>query len=348
MTDLSDTDKQRLFRSSAISAGFWLLVALLLLLVPIDTIHKKEAKYRDVSIILTPPAVPPQVATPSLPEPKRIEKNEQKQEPKPVQATKTPAPSSPKTIAPKKASPTVNKSSPANAAPAAAGLGIPNFSTPVTSSSETTGPEEYLDFSSNAPATHSQIANRPAGGTPASEFEGAAASVQKKGNTSVSGTSVGSTETVSSGAPASIETAKSLDAIADAAKTGTQDSVNDTASSVASVPQTAKSTPVRVSNTSMLSDISFEGAPRRLLRPSKPAIILPDRLARLIDSNRTVTVQFTVRPDGTVPSALIYFTPSAILPAEIRDYLRKEFSSWMFEKSDGDGQASFHYSIKVE
>jgi hypothetical protein len=97
-----------------------------------------------------------------------------------------------------------------------------------------------------------------------------------------------------------------------------------------------------------VSGFSFDGASRKLLYPAKPAIVLPDNLAKLVDSSRAVTVGFTVLADGSVPAGTISFTPSAILPAEIRDWLRKEFSSWRFEKSSEDGQARFLYSIRVE
>jgi hypothetical protein len=99
---------------------------------------------------------------------------------------------------------------------------------------------------------------------------------------------------------------------------------------------------------SPISGLSFDGSQRKLLYPAKPAIALPENLARLVDSNRTVTVTFTVLADGSVPPGNISFTPSAILPAEIRDYLRREFSTWRFEKSVEDGQARFLYSIRVE
>jgi hypothetical protein len=99
---------------------------------------------------------------------------------------------------------------------------------------------------------------------------------------------------------------------------------------------------------SSISGLTFDGTQRKLVYPSNPTIILPDNLRKLIDSNRTVTVSFSVKSDGSVPGGLITFTPTAILPAEIRDYLRKEFSSWRFEKGGEDGQAKFLYSIKVE
>jgi hypothetical protein len=37
-----------------------------------------------------------------------------------------------------------------------------------------------------------------------------------------------------------------------------------------------------------------------------------------------------------------------VLPAEIRDWLRREFSRWRFEKGSSDGHAQFEYSIRVK
>jgi antitoxin component of MazEF toxin-antitoxin module len=99
---------------------------------------------------------------------------------------------------------------------------------------------------------------------------------------------------------------------------------------------------------SSVSSLAFEGSPRRLLYPASPAITLPESLARTVDSNRSVTVTFTVLADGSVPSALVRFTPQAALSPEIRDFLTKEFSRWRFEKSAQDGQARFLYSIRMQ
>ena len=99
---------------------------------------------------------------------------------------------------------------------------------------------------------------------------------------------------------------------------------------------------------SSIPELTFDGATRRIIYPAKPEIHLPESLAALIDSDRTVSIQFTVRADGLVPSGLVVFTPSAILPVAIRDYLRGEFSRWRFETGPTDGQAQFQYSIRVK
>ncbi|HRR02691.1 MAG TPA: hypothetical protein P5286_07300, partial [Treponemataceae bacterium] len=82
--------------------------------------------------------------------------------------------------------------------------------------------------------------------------------------------------------------------------------------------------------------------------PAKPGIILPPHLARLIDSDRSVTVLFVVRADGSVPASLVRFSPSALLPPEVQNYLKNEFSTWRFERGSDDGQARFLYSITVQ
>lgn len=240
--------------------------------------------------------------------------------------------------APSSAKP-ASKTAPAKSSPA--GLGIPDFSSPLTSSREASGTPEQSDFSSTAETARPKSVNS---GVAVPELEGSAAQILKSAGTEavVSGSTNGS-KAARTGTAASAATADALGDLAKQAQTGLA-SGGKVAPGTASdaVDGTPKNT------VSSISGLDFEGTPRALVYPVKPLITLPPNLEKLVDSDRTVTVQFTVRPDGTVPGGLVTFTPSALLPPAVREYLQTEFSRWRFAPGTQDGQASFRYSIKVK
>jgi hypothetical protein len=146
---------------------------------------------------------------------------------------------------------------------------------------------------------------------------------------------------------ASDETLQALDRIRAGNEGGV--TVPDGAASTSPASTTGRTADTDVATTpGMVGPITFEGTARRLLYPAKPGIILPPHLARLIDSDRSVTVLFVVRADGSVPASLVRFSPSALLPPEVQNYLKNEFSTWRFERGSDDGQARFLYSITVQ
>ncbi len=344
--DMNDKDRQRLFQSGILSLGAWVVIALLVALIPLIMPVPPKKEFTQVHLTLSQRPVPAQAAVPQAAVP---------QEAVPVMPS-APAKSTAVKPATAKTVPAKTQSTPAKTAavkPAAVkppavskGLGIPNFSTPVTSARDKSGESESLDFSSQNETKKPQSASAPPSGKTVPEFEGTAATVQKKTDSGAVVTGKNSTAPAGNTAP-SAETAKSLAQITGQAKAGSQGKTGSTGQpeGSASAPSAASASSAL---TSKVSGLTFEGAPRKLISPSVPSIVLPANLAALVNSDRNLTVQFTVRPDGTVPGGLITFTPSAILPAAIRDYLKAEFSRWIFEKSTQDGQARFQYSIRVQ
>ncbi len=232
-------------------------------------------------------------------------------------------------------------SKPAAVKSAPAGLGIPNFSSPVTSSKEASGTLEHSSFSSTTETARPKSANS---GVPVPELEGKAAQIQKTdGSEAVVSGSTNGSKAGPTGTAASAATARALGDVA-------QQAQNGLASGGKVAPGTASNvTDGKPQNTvSSISGLDFEGVPRALVSPKVPIITLPPNLEKLVDSDRTVTVHFTVKSDGSVPGGTVTFEPSALLPAAIRDYLQTEFSRWRFAKGEKDGQASFRYSIKVK
>ena len=94
-----------------------------------------------------------------------------------------------------------------------------------------------------------------------------------------------------------------------------------------------------------LSMAMTDGSTRVLINPIPPVIKLSDAAAALIDSTRTVTIEFKVLSSGNVPRADIIITPESILPAAVRDEIYDQLSSWLFESSASSARATFEYTI---
>ena len=88
-----------------------------------------------------------------------------------------------------------------------------------------------------------------------------------------------------------------------------------------------------------------DGSARILLYPSKPSIQISDENAKLIDSSRTVTIQFKVLAKGNVPLSAINITPASILPLSIQQEIREQVSMWRFVQDTADGYANFIFTI---
>jgi hypothetical protein len=89
----------------------------------------------------------------------------------------------------------------------------------------------------------------------------------------------------------------------------------------------------------------IDGSARTLLYPAKPSIQISDENAKLIDSRRTVTVQFKVLAKGNVPLSGINMTPASILPLSIQQEIREQVSMWRFAQGASDGYANFIFTI---
>lgn len=88
-----------------------------------------------------------------------------------------------------------------------------------------------------------------------------------------------------------------------------------------------------------------DGTTRVLREPITPAIKLSAQAAALIDSDRTVNIEFRVLAVGNVPRGEIIITPEAILPPKVREEIYDQLSHWMFSAGSSDAIASFEYTI---
>lgn len=343
--ELVSSDRRRLFRSTMISFTLWFAIGLAFVFIPHTLPPVKEPVFPPIRIILKAPVSVTGTKAQSPAVTPATEPTVAKAEPAKTAPAKTvPAKKAPAKVAPAKTA-TTKSSIPTNVVPKpSAGLGIPNFSEPVTSGKVASGDAETLDFSSTKETDKPVLSSVPPSGVPVAEFEGKAAVVAKNTDTGV----VKSKNSASGGlssAPASAETKNELQKIAGQAKTGSGGSTQSSTPGA----NTAKSGSSPSTPVSNISGLTFEtGKARVLVFPADPAIKLPPNLAALVNSNRTITVRFTVKADGTVPGGLVFFSPEAQLPPEIRDYLRSVFSKWQFEKGTQDGQARFLYSIQVQ
>jgi len=311
------------------SGGIWIVFVVILAFIPLLPKAIPPREFPSIRITLNPPApaeMPLAAAQPA----------------KNAAQPDVPAKSAGKTAAPKassSAAKAVSRTAPAKSSPA--GLGIPNFSSPLPSSRETDGSAEELDFTSQTQTARPKSVNS---GVPVPELEGNAAQISKSegATAAVSGKSSG-TGTPSKGGAASAATSDALGTIAKQAQSGS-------ASGGKVAPGTAgDAADGKPKNTvSSISGLDFDGSPRTLRAPKKPEITLPANLAKDVTSDTTVTVEFIVMPDGSVPRGPITFNPSALLSAAIQDYLKDQFSLWRFEPGMQDGQARFRYSIKVK
>jgi hypothetical protein len=348
-------DQRRVARSFAASLILWSIAFLLAAFVPLGTPPEKRAVYREVAISL---------ATPRLTAPAGATANAGDGKPAATakQGTGSSAPAKAGEAAKAASAGKAGTSSPKKAAATQTGLGIPDFAPSSRNQASAGGVNDSLEFGSvdGVPAAFGETETR-AGSARAvvPEIEGSVASVKKGSDGPVSATARttrgGESEGVSS------DTARELGGIATSRASASGTAPGGQATGVSggktagngsagsgSGDGTGSAVGTGTGSVSSVSGFAFEGRPRGRLYPATVSIVLPENLSRLVDSNRSVTVGLIVLADGTVPAGLVAFSPQAALPAEIRDYLTREFSRWRFEKSDQDGQARFSYSIRVQ
>ena len=97
-----------------------------------------------------------------------------------------------------------------------------------------------------------------------------------------------------------------------------------------------------------LSMAMTDGSTRVLINPIPPVIKLSEEAASLIDSTRTVTIEFQVLASGNVPRAQIKIAPESILPQAVRTEIYDQLSKWLFESSSSAARATFEYTIKKQ
>lgn len=86
-----------------------------------------------------------------------------------------------------------------------------------------------------------------------------------------------------------------------------------------------------------------DGTARILRKPEKPEFEIKNK--DKIDASKKVTITLKILADGTVPLGGVSFSPAAVLDASVRSELAAQIQKWEFSPADGDGQASFEYSI---
>ena len=95
-----------------------------------------------------------------------------------------------------------------------------------------------------------------------------------------------------------------------------------------------------------LSMAMKDGSTRVLLNPVPPVIRLSEAAAALIDTTRTVTIEFHVLSSGNVPRGEVTITPISLLPDNVRNEILDQLSRWQFESSAADARATFEYTIE--
>ena len=98
---------------------------------------------------------------------------------------------------------------------------------------------------------------------------------------------------------------------------------------------------------SIIYETSGVLAPRQLIYPSEPSIVISESLENKVSRSQTVKISFVVKSDGSVDSKTIKIEPIGSLVPEIEAEIKEQISLWRFESGKSDGQATFNYSINV-
>lgn len=193
------------------------------------------------------------------------------------------------------------------------------------------------DFTENTSQKTTPV-NQKTSSSSSSSFEGSAA----KGSESKTSESVqtSSSDSKKTDTSASSATRDNLDKFKDTLAVNKQNKTVEEKPSVTSDNGGVKSGSVNIEWS--------EGKSRSLLYPEKPVIKIPLRLQAQIDSTKKVKIKFRVLQNGNVTVTDIVITPSAILPLEVQNEIKKQISGWIFDEGDSDGQAVFDYSIIKE
>ena len=130
----------------------------------------------------------------------------------------------------------------------------------------------------------------------------------------------------------------------------TENSNNSVSASTSQVLNSIFSTKYVAKNSS--DTIAYETSgvqtSRMLIYPSEPSIVIPESLESKIERTKTVKISFVVTADGKVNSKTIVIEPVGSLIPEIEREIKAQIALWRFESGKSDGQATFNYSINVE
>jgi hypothetical protein len=260
-----------------------------------------------------------------------------KETPKPAAKTQTkPAP------APEKKAEPVKKTEPAKKEYTK----VPEFTEYATDYSDfdfnnvsTSKPKEFdwsqFDDSSSASETQPQVSQKVEKVTTTSSVSGSAASTSTSEQRQTSSSSSSTTNKTTSTTSASSSTSSALSNIKSASYTA---STGDSLKAITNA-KTSKS------SNGQISMQMKDGSTRVLRDPITPAIKLSSQAAALIDSDRTVTIEFRVLADGNVPRGEIKITPESILPAQVREEIYNQLCNWVFDAGPSAAYATFEYTI---
>ena len=356
----SSPHKTSLILSLIITGVIWIVFTISSFFIKFPS-HKNE--YKVVQIVLdtakspVPPEVQEQPAAPEqapapveqsvVPEPVEGPKPtpiEQVQPSKPVVTEPKPAQKSqPKTTpAPAKKTEPVKKSEPAKKEYTK----VPEFTEYATDYSDfdfnnvsTSKPKEFdwstFDDTSSSSESEPAVSQKVEKVTTQSAMQGSAASTSTSNQRQTSSSSTTTTNKTSTTTSTSSSTSSALSNIKSASYTA---STGDSLKAITNA-KTSKSSDGQISM--QMKD----GTTRVLREPITPAIKLSAQAAALIDSDRTVNIEFRVLAAGNVPRGEIIITPEAILPPKVREEIYDQLSRWIFDAGSSAAYASFEYTI---
>ena len=364
----SSPHKTSLILSLIITGVLWILFIIASFFIKFAPKHKE---YKVVQIVLDTakspensekspvPVVPepvegvevPQTEQPVLPEPsvvpelvEGVEGVEGPQTPTVVEPTPVPV----KKAEPAKKTEPAPKTEPAKKSEPAKKeyTKVPEFTEYATDYSDfdfnnisTSKPKDFdwsqFDDSSTSSESQPAVSQKVEKVTTQSAIQGSAASTSTANQRQTSSSSTSSTNKQTSSNSASSSTSSALSNIKSASYTA---STGDSLKAITNA-KTSKS------SNGQISMQMQDGTTRVLRDPITPAIKLSAQAAALIDSDRTVNIEFRVLADGNVPRGEIKITPESILPPKVREEIYNQLCQWIFDAGSSAAYASFEYTI---
>ncbi len=354
----SSPHKTSLILSLIITGVIWIVFTISSFFIKFPS-HKNE--YKVVQIVLdtakspVPPEVQEQSAAPEqAPAPAEqsvvteqapvVTEPVEVQPSKPVVTEPKPAQKSqPKTTpAPAKKTEPVKKSEPAEKEYTK----VPEFTEYATDYSDfdfnnvsTSKPKEFdwstFDDTSSSSESEPAVSQKVEKVTTQSAMQGSAASTSTSNQRQTSSSSTTTTNKTTTTTSTSSSTSSALSNIKSASYTA---STGDSLKAITNA-KTSKSSDGQISM--QMKD----GTTRVLLDPITPAIRLSAQAAALIDSDRTVNIEFRVLVNGNVPRGEIKITPESILPQKVREEIYDQLCQWIFDGGSSAAYASFEYTI---
>lgn len=338
----SSPHKTSLILSLIITGVLWILFIIASFFIKFAPKHKE---YKVVQIVLDTAKSPENSEKSVVPEPSVVP--EQSVVPEPVEGPQPPTVVEPTPAPAKKSEPApktepVKKSEPAKKEYTK----VPEFTEYATDYSDfdfnnvaASKPKEFdwsqFDDSSTSSESQPAVSQKVEKVTTQSAIQGSAASTSTANQRQTSSSSTTTTNKQTSSNSASSSTSSALSNIKSASYTA---STGDSLKAITNA-KTSKSSDGQIS-------MQMQDGTTRVLRdPITPAIKLSAQAAALIDSDRTVNIEFRVLADGNVPRGEIKITPESILPPKVREEIYNQLCQWIFDAGSSAAYASFEYTI---